>query len=136
MAATIAEVRGIQVSVATRTPAMARQGGAAISAPNGAPSSASDGVAVADATGNSAVTSMLAIVKDSGVTTYTVQWWGYVASGDLTAWVTLGAGSLLTDLAASWGDVIPSGPLARVYCELVAISGTGGISPYVGPAGV
>lgn len=136
MAATIADVRGIQVSVATRTPTMTRQGGAAISAPNGSPSGGAAGVAVADATGNSAVTSMLAIVKDAGVTMYTVQWWGYVASGDLTAWVTLGAGSLLTGLEASWGDVIPSGPLARVYCELVAISGTGGISPYVGPAGV
>jgi hypothetical protein len=136
MAATIAEVRGIQVSVATREPAMVRQGGAAISAPNGAPSTASAGVGVADATGNSAVTSMLAIVKDSGVTAYTVQWWGYVASGSLTAWVTLGAGSLLTDLDKSWGDIVPTGPLVRVYCELVAISGTGGISPYVGPAGV
>ena len=136
MTATIAEVRGIQVSVATRTPAMTRQGGVAISAPNGAPSGGAAGVAVADATGNSAVTSMLAIIKESGVTLYTVQWWGYVASGDLAAWVTLGTGSLLTNLAASWGDVIPSGPLARVYCELVAISGTGGISPYVGPAGV
>lgn len=136
MASTIADVRGIQVSVATRLPTMARQGGAAISAPNGAPPDALAGVEVTDATGKSAVTSMLAIVKDAGVTTYTVQWWGYVASGDLTAWVTLGAGSLLTGLEASWGDVIPSGPLARVYCELVAISGTGGISPYVGPAGV
>jgi hypothetical protein len=135
MTATIADVRGIQVSVATREPAMVRQGVAAISAPNGAPDGAV-GVAVADATGNSAVTSMLAVVKDSGVTAYTVQWWGYVASGSLTAWVTLGAGSLLTDLDKSWGEIVPTGPLARVYCELVAISGTGGISPYVGPAGV
>ncbi len=115
---------------------MTRQGAAAISAPNGAPTAAADGVAVADATGNSAVTSMLAVVKDSGVTAYTVQWWGYVASGAMTAWVTLGTGSLLEDLVASWGEIVPTGPLARVYCEIVAISGTGGVSPYVGPAGV
>lgn len=137
MATSIERIRTIQTSTATQRPDFVRQGVAPITAPNSRPTLASDGVPVADASGASAVTSCLFVERGADVTAYTIRWWGYYASGAIGGkWGTLGAGSTLTDLTESYSEVIPTGPVARVYCELIAITGTDGISPYVGPAEV
>lgn len=137
MTTSIERIRTIQTSTATQRPVFVRQGNTPITSANGRPSSASDGVSVADASGNSAVTSALFVERGADVTAYTIQWWGYYASGAIGGkWATLGAGSLLTDLDESYSEIIPSGPVTRIYCELVAITGADGISPYIGPAEV
>lgn len=137
MTTSIERIRTIQTSTATQRPDFVRQGGAAITSPNGRPTLATDGVPVADASGASAVTSALFVERGDDVTAYTIRWWGYYASGAVGGkWATLGAGSLLSGLTESYSEIIPSGPVTRIYCELVAITGTDGISPYIGPAEV
>lgn len=128
---TTAEIREIQVGLAARNPVwQTSPAPTAITSPNGEPSGTSDGWAVQTSSGESAVYTGIAVIKGDDVTAYSVRWWGYYQG--LDAWCTLD-GSDRADLDASWSQIIPSGPLTRVYCEVTAVNGADGVTPHVGP---
>lgn len=131
MTVTTAEIREIQAGLAARNPVwQTTPTPAAITTPNGEPSGTSAGWSVQTSSGQSAVYTGLAVIKGANVTAYSVRWWGYYPG--LAAWATLD-GSARDGLDASWSQVIPSGLVARVYCEVTAVTGSDGVTPHVGP---
>lgn len=128
---TTAEIREIQVGLAARNPVwQTSPAPTAITAPNGEPSGTSDGWAVQTSTGESAVYTALAVVKGANVTAYSIRWWGYHQG--LAAWCELDGGER-ADLERNWTQIVPSGPLTRIYCEVLAVTGSDGVTPHVGP---
>lgn len=128
---TTAEIREIQTGLAARSPVwQTTPTPAAITLPNGEPSGTSAGWAVQTSTGESAVYTAIAVIAGANVTAYSIRWWGYYQG--LGAWCTLD-GSDREDLDVNWTQLIPSGPLTRVYCEVTALTGSDGVTPRVGP---
>lgn len=123
-------IRAIQVELSARNPVPVSQG--TITAANGAPSAASDGVAVLVSSGKAALFSFLTVEKGASVTSYDIAWWGYHAPRD--AWLELD-NSERTGLEQSWGQLVPTGPITRLYCEVTSItdSGSDGVEPVIAP---
>lgn len=140
---TVADIREIQSQTSGRSPRVVGQGAASgtlipaadISAANGAPVGASAGVSVLGSSGRSAVLALLLLELDATITSADVQWWGYVVDpvSGYAAWCKLRA-QLWAGVDANNADVVPVGTLARVYCEVLALTGTGAVRALVAPA--
>lgn len=121
MPATIGEVQEIQVQVSGRNPKWVNQA-TAVTATNGAPASASDGVPVAGSSGRSTVDVALRVESADNVGVE-IQIWVYDASR--TKWCRANGGAFTLVDAGGWSEIMRAGPLDRVYIEVTAItSGT------------
>jgi hypothetical protein len=147
MTVTTEQIRNIQAGLGAQEPQWDRSengvapaagaSGVAITATNGVPTTATQGSPVTVGTGASGVYSALAL-KAVSLTTASVRFWGYydgAASGigGVTGWYLL-AGSEQV-ITTSWTQLVPTGPVSRVYCEVTAITGTS-VTPYFGPCAV
>lgn len=130
MAITTEQIREIQGGLAARNPQWGTAP-AALTAPNSAPSSASDGVDITISSGESALYTALAVVMGASVTAYEIRWWAYYA--EIATWCVMGGSE--RSLGTSWTELIPSGPVSRLYCELTALTdgGSDGVVVRVGP---
>ena len=135
MPVTIEEIREIQAGLSGRNPLPEAQG--TLTAPNGDPNSAPEpseaGVSVLVSSGKSAIFTLLSVEKGASVTSYTIRWWGYVPAR--ARWGALDDGDR-ADLERDFLQIVPSGPITRIYCELVAIvdGGAGdGVTPVISP---
>lgn len=145
MTITTEQIRNIQGGLGAQDPAWDRAesgvtptagaAGVAITAINGVPSGATAGSPVVVSTGDSGVYTALALKADA-LTTADVRWWAYYDGASqgvtgVTGWYLLD-GSERT-IATSWTQLIPTGPVSRLYCEVTAITGTS-VTPYIGPS--
>lgn len=130
MPVTTAEIREIQAALSARDPVFVNQESANITTPNGIPSGSAAGVSVLVSSGEPAIFSVLKVRKGASVTSYDLKWWLY----DGTDW-TAPDGGAFTGLTDSWSQLIPTGPVQRVYCEITAITdgGSDGVMPVIGP---
>lgn len=147
MTVTTEQIRNIQAGLGAQAPQWDRSedgvtpaagaSGVAITTANSAPTTATQGSPVTVSTGASGVYSALAL-KAVSLTTADVRFWGYydgAASGigGVTGWYLL-AGSGVT-ITTSWTQLVPTGPVSRLYCEVTAITGTS-VTPYFGPCDI
>lgn len=147
MTATTEQIRNIQAGLGAQGPKWDRAedgitpaagaAGVAITTPNGVPTTSTQGSPVAVATGDSGVYSALALKADT-LTTADVRWWGYYDGAQqgiagVTGWYLL-AGSEQT-ITTSWTQLVPTGPVSRLYCEVTAITGAS-VTPYLGPCDI
>lgn len=145
MTITTEQIRNIQGGLGAQAPAWDRAesgvtpaagaSGVAITAPNGVPSGATAGSWLVISTGEVGIYTALA-VKAVSLTTATIRWWGYydgAAQGvaGVTGWYLLDASE--ATITTSWTQLIPTGPISRLYCEVTAITGTS-VTPYIGPS--
>jgi hypothetical protein len=135
MTITTAEIRGIQAGLSGRDPQLEQQGSGPIDAANSPPSGATAGVDVTLADGKSALQSVYVVLpSDSSVTAWTARWWGYYAG--IETWAPLRGGDVSsTDNPAGETEVLPTGPLSRLYLELLTLTAgaSQGLVVYVGP---
>lgn len=85
-------------------------------------------MSVQTTTNESALYTALVVEASAGVT-YSCVWWGYYSA--IGVWATLDGGDR-SSLGKSWSQIIPSGALDRVYCQITAVSG-GVVRYHVGP---
>lgn len=136
MAVTTEQIREIQAGLSARNPVFTGRVSSAITAPSAAPSSATDGYQIDDiSSGESAVYSVLAVIKGASVTSYDVQWWGYYPGLEGGTWATLGAGSEITGLTQTYSELVPTGSVTRIYAQITGLtdSGSNGVRYAVGP---
>lgn len=135
MTVTTTDIRAIQAQLSGRNPVLEQQGGALITAANSPPASASAGVSVVLSSGQSALVSVYTILpSDSSVTAWTGRWWGYYAGAAI--WAPLRNGDVdSTTAPAGETDSLPSGPLSRLYFEVLTITAgaSQGLDVRVGP---
>ena len=115
---TIGEIQEIQVQVSGRGPVWVEQA-TAVTATNGAPASASAGVAVAGGTGRSTVDVALRVESEDNVGVE-IQLWVYDA--ERATWARVNGGAFVLTDAGGWTEIMRSGPVDRVYIEVTAIS--------------
>lgn len=136
MTATTADIRAIQLQMTGRDPVFVQQGGALITAPNGAPSSAADGVSVILSSEQSALVCAYTLLpSDAAVTAWTGRWWGYYAGSAI--WAPLRNGGVdSTTHPDGESDSLPCGPLSRLYFEVLTLTSSDpaeGLDVRVGP---
>lgn len=145
MTITTEQIRNIQGGLGAQVPAWDRaesgitpgQGasGVAITTTNGVPTTATQGSPVAVSTGQSGIYTALAVKGDT-LTTATLRWWAYYDGASqgvtgVTGWYLLDASE--RTITTDWTQLIPTGPVTRLYCEVTALTGTS-VTPYMGPS--
>ena len=131
MPTTTAEIREVQMGLSARNPKFPPRGSVVDSAMP-VPSSATDGEPTQLTTGRNAVYSLLLIEAAADIT-YDFVWWGYNAAA--RAWAQLDGGAR-TGQVDSWMQIVPTGPVDRLYCQItnIVISGASpGVYPRVAP---
>lgn len=151
MTVTTEQIRNIQAGLGAQEPQWDRSengvmpgagaSGVLINSTSAPPTDATQGSPVTVGTGASGVYTLLTLKFTSLTTSADIRWWGYVdgaASGiaDVTGWYLLdGSERALTN---SWAQLVPTGPVSRLYCEVTALvlGGGTGVTPYIGPCAV
>lgn len=131
MPANYPEALEIQVQVSGRRPSFVAQA-LAVSAVNGAPTLASDGVPVAGASGKSCVDTV-ALVTSNASTGVALRLWAYYATPGVWAPIDNSARALAD--GEGWTQIVRSGPVDRLYIEVTAITG-GTVDLRLGPCDV
>jgi hypothetical protein len=142
MTITTEQIRNIQGGLGAQRPSWDRSepgvtpaagaAGVPIYAPNSEPSGASAGSPLAVSTGESGVYTTLLVDIPGTLTSVDLRWWGYYDG--IAKWGLLD-GSERT-ITTRWTQLIPSGPISRLYCEVTALTGAGAVTPYMGPSDV
>ncbi len=131
MPTTTAEIREVQIGLSARNPQFPARG-SVVDAAMPKPASTTDGFATQLTTGRNAVYSLL-VIESADDITYDFIWWGYNAAAN--TWAQLDGGAR-TGQVDSWMQIVPTGPVDRLYCQItnIVISGASlGVYPRVAP---
>jgi hypothetical protein len=137
---TTEKIRNIQAGLGAQEPNFDRSepgitpaagaSGVPIPSTNGVPSGPTAGSPVTVSTGASGIYTALVVRIPGTLTSLTMRWWAYYPA--LLLWALLDGSERAIDV--SWTQLIPSGPIARLYCEVTARTGTGDATPHIGPS--